>query len=885
MQNSNRIPPRLARKFLLFFLKEDLAEEVMGDLEEKFFQTIKTRSLRRAKLNYWYEVFQYIRPFALRRTVFHKLFTFHMLKNYFTIGWRNMTRNSMYSAINIGGFALGIAACMLLALYIKGELSYDSFYVNKDRIFRVNRVANYDGTDERGVDFSHPMSKVLKENFPEIEISGHYADIPQLGAGGAEIRRTDRLDNTHETGLVYMNQGLLEILEVPFIYGNPSRALTQPHSIVITRKKADKYFPGEDPVGKGLILNDEPEDTFTITGVVEDFGQSHLNYDFILTTPPGGLWPGEEDSWCCQNFTNYVRLREDANVSDVEKKISSIIDTYMMDEAMKNADDKAHIAWLKSMHLELQPIYDIYMNLEGVHDGLNHGDIRLIWLFGSIAMFILFLACINFINLSTARSASRAKEVGIRKVIGSLRSGLVRQFLAESWMFSFFAIVLGAAMAAVAVPAFNGLVGRSLSFPWQEPMLIPLLLGASLLIGLIAGIYPSFYLSAFAPAKVLKGTVTTGGAKTTLRSTLVIFQFTISITLIIGTIIVSRQMDYLLNKKLGFDKDRVLILEGTHTLFDKAIPLKEELTQLADVEAVSLGGYLPVESSLRNGGSHWPDGRSEYDLHTTAQQWSVDHDYVKTMGLKIIDGRDFSEKFASDTAAIIINQQLAKELHLTNPVGSRIRNYYGAFTVIGVLEDFHFESLKRPISPISLMVKRNLKSIAVRVKSNDLAASIGSITGVWNKFSPHQPVRISFLDDEYARTYDDVKRFGLVVTVFATLAIVVASLGLFGLSAFLIQQRSKEISIRLVLGASTTSILRLLTQSFVVLVIISFALAAPLAWYMMNLWLVDYAYKVTITADVFILTGATAIGVALATVSYQSIRASLTNPAVNLKSE
>jgi putative ABC transport system permease protein len=344
-------------------------------------------------------------------------------------------------------------------------------------------------------------------------------------------------------------------------------------------------------------------------------------------------------------------------------------------------------------------------------------------------------------------------------------------------------------------------------------------------------------------------------------------------------------MNYLLNKKLGFDKDQVLILEGTRTLFDKAIALKKELTQLADVDAVSLGGYLPVESSLRNGGTHWLDGHSEYDIHTTAQQWSVDHDYIKTMGLKLIEGRDFSEQLASDTAAIIINQQLAKNLQLANPIGSRIRNYFGAFTVIGVLEDFHFESLKKNISPISLMIRGNLKSIAVRVKSDDISASIESISNLWKKFSPHQPIRITFLDDEYARTYDDVKRFGLVVTIFATLAIAVASLGLFGLSAFLIQLRSKEISIRLVLGAPLTSIFRLLTQSFVALVLISFVIAAPFAWYVMNLWLADYAYKITITPDVFILTGATAIAVALITVSYQSIRASLTNPVIHLKSE
>ncbi len=857
----------------------------MGDLDEKFFEIAKAVSARRARINYWYQVFHYIRPFAIRKTKVHNLIQLDMFKNYFTIGWRNMTKHKMYSAINIGGFALGIAACMLLALYIKGELSYDSFYANKDRIYRVVRTSLSNGVEGRGVDFPHPLAGVLKENFPEIENVGHYNAVPQFGTGSAEIRRTDRLDNTHEDGLVYMSQGLLEVLEVPFIRGNPSRALTEPNSIVITRKKAEKYFNGEDPVGKALIINNEPERTYTIAGVIEDFPPtSHINFDFIMTLKTDGFWKGERDSWCCSNYVDYVLVRADADIPSLEKKISTIIETYMIADAVKDGNDAEHINWLKNMRLELQPVKDIYLNIADAQDDINHGDIRFIWLFSSIAVFILFLACINFVNLSTARSTTRAKEVGVRKVVGSLRSGLIRQFLAESFLFSFVAIVMGVLLVVLLIPAFNALVGRSLSFPWTEPLLIPILVAAALVIGLVAGVYPSFYLSAFQPAKVLKGSVTTGSSRTALRSSLVIFQFTISTTLIISTIIVSRQMDFLLNKKLGFDKDRVLILEGTSTLFDKAIPLKKELTQLADVEAVSISGYLPVESSTRNGGDHWEEG-SDTNLHVSSQQWSVDHDYVKTMGLEIVDGRDFSDKVASDSQAMIINESLARQLNLKDPVGKKVRNYFGLYTVIAVVKDFHFESLKKNITPVSLFIRRNLKTIAVRVKSHDMAASIESITAVWKKFSPHQPVRISFLDDKYARTYDEVNRFSMVVTIFATLAIIVASLGLFGLSAFMIQQRSKEISIRIILGASLTNIFRLLTQSFVILVLIAFAIAAPLAWYVMRIWLEEYAYKIPITMDVFILTGVAAVVMALLTVSYQSAKASITNPVTHLKSE
>lgn len=856
----------------------------MGDLEEKFLGTVKESSLGRARWNYWYQVFNYLRPFAFRKR--KKTYNnISMIKNYFTIGWRNLENHKMYSAINIGGFALGVSACMLLAIYIKGELSYDSYYEAKDRTYRVIRTTDLNGV-ERGVYFPHPLAQALKENFAEIENVGHYSDVTQFGSGSGEIRRTDRLDNMHEDGLVYMNQGMLEILDVPFVYGNPSRALTEPYSIVITRTKAEKYFGNEDPVGKSLIINNEPSRTYTIGGVIEDFPpQSHLKFDFMMTLVHRGFWEGELDSWCCSNYNDYILVRPGTDIPLLEKKISSIIDTHMIADAIKNGNDKDHINWLKNMKLELQPIDEIYLNRDNIHDNVNHGDVRFIWLFGSIAVFIMFLACINFINLSTARAMSRAKEVGIRKVVGSMRSGLIQQFLAESFLFSFIAIIIGAGLTALLIPAFNTVVGRSLSFPWAEPLLIPIILGGSLVIGVVAGLYPSFYLSAFLPATVLKGSATAGSSKTALRSTLVVFQFTISTVLIIGTIITSRQMDYLLNTKLGFDKDRVLVLEGTKTLFEQAIPLKKELTQLADVEAVSISGYLPVHGSTRNGGSHWTIDQSGHKIEAGSQQWSVDHDYVKTMGLKIVDGRDFSEKLASDSSAIIINRSLARALQLEMPVGKIIHNYYGRFTIVGVVDDFHFESLKQTIEPLSLMLRKNRSTIAVRVRSDDMASAIASITGVWKKFSPHQPIRVNFLNDQYARAYDDVKRFGMVVTIFATLAIVVASLGLFGLSAFLIQQRSKEISIRLVLGASLTNILRLLTQNFLVLVLISVVIAAPMAWYLMDVWLSEYAYKIPITPDAFVLTALTTLGVAIVTVSYQSIKASLTNPAVNLKSE
>lgn len=870
-------PPRLANWLLLKFLREDLAEEVIGDLEEKFRE-------RPSKINYWYQVLNYIRPFALRKKNYYPSIQFDMFKNYFIIGWRNMAKHKMYSAINIGGFALGIAACILLALYINSELTYDSHYENKDRLFRVVGVSTWEGEEGRGVHFPHPFADVLADNFPDIERVGQYNDVSQFGAGAAEVRRVDRLENSHEDKLVYMDQGLIDVLELKFIAGNPSKALTHPNSMVITRTKADKYFRGEDAVGKSLIINDQGKRTYTITGVVEDFpAQSHINYDFIMTHEGWVFFENERTSWCCSNWVNYVRLRPDASSAELEKKLMLIANDYIIPEGMKDVRDANETTWLKSIHFELQPIGDVYLNAKNVHDDVSHGDIRFIWLFGSIAVFILVLACINFVNLSTARSASRAKEVGIRKVVGSLRSALVRQFLTESCLFSFIAIIIGIMITVAALPAFNQLTGKLLAFPWQQWWLIPALIAGSLVIGIVAGLYPSFYLSSFRPAKVLKGAIG-GNNRASLRSALVVFQFTISTVLIIGTLIVNKQMNYLLDKELGFDKDQVVLLDGTVTLGNNAVPLKNELTQLADVQSVSITGYLPLESAKRNGGPHWLDDMDKND-GVNSQQWSVDHDYVKTMGLKLTRGRDFSIKINSDSQAMIINEALVKKLNMTDPIGKKMNNFYGSFTVIGVVEDFHFNSMKENITPVAFFVRADRKNMAVKVRSTDMPSTLEAITAVWKKFSPNQPIRYSFLDDQYARTYDDVKRFRVVLTVFASLAIIVACLGLFALSAFMIEQRGKEISIRMVLGAPMSHILRLLSQSFVLLVVIAFVVATPLAWYGMNIWLQDYAYKIDIGWDVFVITGVVAIAISLLTIGYQSIKASLTNPVVNLKSE
>jgi len=880
-------PPPFAKKLLTWFLRDDLAEEVHGDLEEKFYSMMQNKSLFRAKLSYWYQVFQYMRPFAIRKSKSYHSNHYAMFESYFKIGWRNLSRQKMYSSIKIGGFAAGIAACLLIALFVKTELGYDLHYANGDRIYRIIRTNNWRGETSKGVHFPAPFADALKGDFPELEKVGRYTAVEFFGAGANEFRRAEQIESIHEEGFLFMDQGLLEILELPFVAGSPQHALAEPNTIVITQRKADKYFRGEDPVGKLVILNNDETRQYKVSGVIKDWPvTSHLQCDFLITLSGREFYQGEQNNWRNANYPVYVLLRPGTDVSSLEQKLSLVVNKYFVPGIVKAGSvDNDEMTWTKSMQFKLQPVKEIYLNLDDIGDDLSHGDVRYITLFGAIATFILFIACINFINLSTAKSANRAREVGLRKVVGSLRISLIKQFLTESLLFSLFSFVLGMVIAWLLLPYFSTLVAKSIDFPWKEWWLLPAFTAGTVCIGIVAGLYPAFYLSSFKPALVLKGMVSRGSKSSSLRSALVIFQFTISIVLIVGTLIIQRQMNYVLNKKVGYDKDQVVVLQGAHTLGARITTLKSELLRLPEVKQVTISGYLPVEGTKRNGNGFFKEGGKGVDAPVGGQRWSVDHDYIKTLGLKIIKGRDFSIDIHSDSQAMIINRSMAKALNLEDPVGKKITNGYWTWPVIGVIEDFHFESMKQRIGPLSLMIERSPNSVAVKVNTQDIPGAIRAISKVWKEFSPNQPIRYSFLDESYARMYDDVERMGSIFRNFALLAILVACLGLFALSAFMVEQRNKEISIRLVLGASMNSIFRLLTSNFLKLVCLSLVIAVPLSIYLMQEWLKEFAYKIEITWDVFLLTGFMAVGIALLTISYQSIRAALMKPADCLRSE
>jgi len=805
-----------------------------------------------------------------------------MLKNYIKIAYRQLLRQKMYAAIKVGGFALGIAACLLIGLYILDETNFDRTYPDVDRIYRVAG----DGTWDTGFDWPAPMAKAIKNDFPEVAYSGRINV-----AGNLELRRADQAQNTFEQGFVYADQSFLDALQLPMVFGSGKIALTEPLTMVITKTMADKYYHGQNPIGQVMYLDNDKAHPHRISAVMADIPTtSHLHqFNFFLTLAGMEFGSGEQSNWGWYNYRIYVKLKAGVNAAAFEKKLrADLVKNYLLPqlhrEGRKDADEAA-----KNISFHLQPVKDINLYSYNMPDGFPHGDIRFIWLFGAIAIFILVIACINFINLSTAKSANRAKEVGLRKVVGSSRGSLINQFLTESMVYSLISFVMGLFIAWLALPYFNTLASKSLTMPWGEWWLVPCVLVSAVIVGTFAGIYPALYLSSFRPAQVLKGSIANGSKSPLLRNGLVVFQFATSIILIISTIVIYTQTHFILNRKPGFDKDQVMVLQGTNTLGDANIKtLKDELSKMASIKSVSISDYLPIENSKRNQNSFFNEGREKLDASVGGQIWQVDDTYLKTLGIKLVEGRNFSYGMADDTAGktVVINQMMAQRLNLENPVGKRISNGR-TFTVIGVVHDFNFNSMRGDIEPLVFHFGISPSMMTVKFSGSDVQNTVAGVSAVWKKFSPNQPIRYDFLDEQFAGMYADVLRTGNIFTTFAVLAIIIACLGLFALSAFMAEQRSKEIGIRKVLGASVQGITTLLSVDFVKLVLLAIVIASPIAWWGMHKWLQDFAsaYRIPISWWMFVAAGLGAILIALITVSFQSVRAALANPVRSLRSE
>ena len=803
----------------------------------------------------------------------------YMFRNYIKTAIRSLKKNLGFTAINVLGLSVGLATCLLIVFYVVDELSYDKYNTNADRIYRITVKARLNGHEGSYATSEVPLQAALKENFPEIEKATRLIDKDGLFMSPQKFAVRKGSENFQEKRVVYTESSLFGVFTLPMLQGDPSKALDEPHSAVITETTAKKYFNKTDVVGKVLTINDTS--LYKITGVIKDLpSQSHFNYDFFLSF--SSLPESRVTSWGYSGAHNYLLLRPGANIQSLESRIVSL--------QIKNSSAPPSTWTVGDNYLkaELTPLLNIHLKSTSEYELDKGGSMQYVYIFSFIAVIILLIACVNFMNLSTARSSNRAKEVGVRKVLGSARGNLIAQFLTESTLVTLLSAVIAIVLAFLLMPLFNQVAGKQLGFTLQSlKWLVPALIIIVLAVGFLAGSYPALYLSGFQPIQVLKGKLSTGFKNSFLRSSLVVFQFGISIALIICTLVIYNQLNYIHNKSLGFNRDQVLVIKNTAVLGKQAESLKKELKQMPGVANATMSLYQPTgDDRLKTG--LFPDRVIDVKKDILSEFWSVDEDYINTMGLKLVAGRNFSKQMASDSMAIIVNEAFAEKFGQKDPLNKYVyRNSIGPqqFHIVGVVKNFHFESLRDKISPLVLVYSPDNGAISVKVRTTDLSGLMSKIESKWKQFSPNQQFSYSFMDQDFDATYRSEQRLGTLFISFSTLAILIACLGLFGLAAYAAEQRTKEIGIRKVLGASISGIVGMLSMDFIRLVFVSMLIASPLAWYFMNKWLQDFAYRTEFHWWILAIAGAVALFIALVTISFQSIRAALANPVKSLRSE
>ena len=677
----------------------------------------------------------------------------------------------------------------------------------------------------------------------------------------------------------------------PAIAGNTHTALDDPNTVVITESAAKKYFGTTDALGKTIETNENDKTLYKVMAVIKDMPHNgHFNYDFLFSMKNSGYKWGQFTS---HNFHTYLLMRKGTDYKAFEKNFDAYIDKYVLPYVQQFVQIKSMSEFRKAgnkLDYSLTPLTKIHLYSSLTYELAPNGNIQFVYIFSIVALFILAIACINFMNLTTARSANRAREVGIRKVLGTERKELITQFLAESTLMVFLSLIIAIGIAFVVLPLFNNIASKSMVLgSLFSPIILPLLIALPFVVGLLAGSYPAFYLSAFKPIEVLKGKLKMGGKTTSLRSVLVVFQFATSIFLIIGTIVIYKQLNFIQTKDLGFKKDQILIVNGTFAL-DNAETFKNDILKLNGVQSGTVSSFLPVDNSSRNDNSFSTASTIDVNNGFDMQNWYVDCDYVKTMGMQIIKGRNFSKDFGSDSSAVIINETVAKLIGYKDPIGQKIyRSGDGkttiAYNIIGVVKNFNFESLRQNISALGFFLGKGGGSISFKVNTGNINNLVSEVENKWRAMVPSIPFSYRFMDDSFDEMYRSEQRVGKIAIIFSVLAILIACLGLFGLATFIAEQRTKEIGIRKVLGASVQGIVQLLSKEFVKLVAIAFIIAVPTGWYFMNKWLQDFVYRINMSWWIFALAGITVLIVALATVSFQAIKAALTNPVKSLKTE
>jgi len=808
-----------------------------------------------------------------------------MLRNYFTIALRNLLKYRFISFINLFGLTVGLTCCLLITTYIINELSFDRYNKNAANIYRVTRsFNNQDGVVSLTLStVSPPFGYYMPGDFPEIKKLTRLYDN-----GLTPLRYKEKLIN--EDHLFFGDENLFDVFSVNVLQGNPKTALLEPYSVMMTTETAKKYFGDEDPMNKVIRYNNQLD--LKVTGIYQPFPENaHVHPAMLVSfnTMKDTLVYGEKlirTNWGNNSFFTYLLLPDHYDIKKMEARFPAFVNNHMADQYGGKQPSKF-------TKLGLQRLTDIHLYSHTDYEAEANSDIKRVYVFGAIAFFILLIACINYMNLSTARSALRAREIGIRKVIGARKQELIFQFLSESVLISWTAILLAAALFYFSIPWLNKMTDQHLSvsllFKWQ--VLLPVLL-TPFVVGIASGIYPALFMSGFQPVKTLKGLFKAGSGNISFRKVLVITQFSISIILIITTAVVFQQLHYMQQKSLGFDREHLVILNYNNAVSSHFESFRSELMSDAGCRDVTRSSRIPTGRLLDNMGASTLSGDSLQPTTMDIKYVAIDEHFIPTFGMKMAAGRNFSKEYSTDTANFIINEMTVKALGWPSAQAAVGKDFkYGRTRghIIGVVRDFHFESMHQPIVPmILLMLPTSISyynNISVKIAGNNIPSTIAHLDAVWKKYLPEVPFQSSFLDENFDALYKSEQKQGSIFTVFAFIAIFIACLGLFGLSAFSITQRIKEIGIRKVLGATTGSIVGLLSKDFLKLVAVAAIIAFPVAWYAMHNWLQDFAYRISMPWWIFVLAGIIAAAVALATISFQAIKAALSNPVKSLRTE
>ena len=862
-------PPRRADRLLAWFCAPHLHEDIQGDLHELFRLRVRKKGVHRARLCYWIDVIRFFRPYVLRREqpAYQQARGPIMLRSYFTIALRHLKRHAGYASINITGLAVGLACCLFIFLFVRQELSYDRFHAQADRIARVSMTWVFDKTEIAVAKTTTMPGPGLQESLAEVV---DYVRFQQ--AAEAVVQVNDQAFK--ETGWVYADSSLFDVFSFPLVQGDAKTALSRPNTVVLTQHIAEKYFGNADPVGQTLLVN--TRHVYEVTGVMADVpANSHIQFDMVGSF--ASLPVAKERTWNSSSYHTYVLLTSPGALSRVQEAIPGLLAAYF-GEGNPNTP-----------RLHITPLTDVYLHGDMGGEWSPEGDIRYVYIFSAIALLILLIACINYMNLATARAVDRAREVGMRKTLGAHKTQLFAQFMGEAFLTTGLGLLLAIALVVLLMPLFNTLAGKTVM--WDPGATAQVLIGTWLVVGLLAGSYPALVLSGFQPVRVLKGRFRSSSSGIWLRKGLVVFQFAITTFLIASTLVIYGQLRFIQNKALGFDKERVVVLPIDHTIRPQVASFKEALTTASSVQQVATASHLPINGVA---GRTYNAGTTDAErqlLHTI----EIDADFVDLMGLHLLSGEPVLETDLEAPGTeeapytILLNESAARHFGWTpeEAIGQTLHSsgLGGDTRVKGVVEDFHFDSLHKPIEPLVLVAGKNVYHLLVRTAPGDLRATLNDLEAKWGQFAAHRPFEYEFLDQEYAAVYRAEQRVGRMFTTFSLLAILIACLGLLGLAAYAVVQRTKEIGIRKVLGASPASIVLLLSKEFVRLVVLAFIVAAPLAYLAMQRWLDDFAFRIEISWGIFLMAGLTALGVALLTVSYQAIKAAMADPVKSLRYE